>query len=358
VRLWLDPACAPLGSLAPTTLNALVACPRRVAYQRDEHASDLVRPNTRIALGNISHRLTEAVLKGMAPDGVGRREWLEQQWDKAVAAEAVKLGTAWQGREIPAAKSWPGYVATRTRLLRRLEGLAPVAASSSPSHAGGSYGAPAFPWVERKLIDESTGLFGTPDLVEIAGGRLRVVDLKSGVHQHGMQESQHRQLLLYAHLVTVTTGLPVDEVVVVDVRGEETVLAVAAEEVRAAVQDVQARRDAFNMSLQMGTVEANPGKTNCRYCAFKVVCRPYWSAREEDWSSDVAAGGVVEMPWPNVATVTQDNLTVRVVFSHEVDVTVGDFLTVSGVDQAGHGTVRTRWDSLVRKVSRSDEALG
>jgi len=331
-------------------VNAILECPQRVAFQRDPQTKDLSRPSTRTALGQVSHRITELVLKGYAPAPETRKAWLQEQWESAIADQAAALAKAWPGRPVPPPDRWPGYVATRTRLLRR---LAIYTVASSPgavvTSAKGS-GQPQLPWVERKLIDDGLGLFGTPDLVEERRGVLRVVDLKSGVHQHEIQVGQRRQLLLYAHLVTNALDRAVGEVAVIDVRGQETVLPVTEEEIAQAVSAATVARKKFNESVALGEIPAQPSKDSCRFCPFKVVCAAYRDARQDDWGVVVLSGTVTDVPMPHIATITAGETSARLVLTGGVVLKVGDQVAVTGLEAAGIDTFRLRWDARIRIV--------
>lgn len=344
----MNPRGTPIAAVAPTTVNAILECPQRVAFQRDPQTRGLSRPSTRTALGQVSHRITELVLKGCAPAPEVRKAWLEEQWEFAIADQAAALAKAWPGRPIPPPERWPGYVATRTRLLRRLATYA-VAGSPDAVKAGATGGGqPPLPWVERKLTDEGLGLYGTPDLVEERHGVLRVVDLKSGVHQHDIQESQRRQLLLYAHLVTKALGREVGEVAVIDVRGQETVLPIAEKEIAQAVSAAANARKEFNESVTVGEVPARPGRESCRFCPFKVVCVAYRDARQDDWGVEVLAGTVTDMLMPKIATITAGETSARLVLTGDEVLKVGDQVAVTGLEAAGKDTFRLRWDARIR----------
>ena len=344
---WIEPKCSPLTAVAPTTVNALIDCPKRVAFQRDDRTKELQRPSTRTALGRVAHRLTELVLRGHGPEPAERRTWLEEEWDRAVADEARTLAEAWAGRLVPPPKRWPGYVATRTRLIRRLTTAVVTTDPAAPHSSGPGGGQPPLPWVERKLSDGQIELYGTPDLVEDRSGSLWVVDLKSGVHQDALDVKQRRQLLLYAHLVAKVTGRPVKHAAIVDVRGQETTISVAADEISEQIELLLDSRDAFNNSLRSGAVEARPAKDTCRFCPFKVACRSYFEAWQEEWGSDVLVGTVTEFALPNVAVVSRGDSLTRLILDKAASVNIGDDVAVSGLEPAGPATVRMRWDGRI-----------
>lgn len=350
-ELWVQPYATPLDEVAPTMVNALLECPRRVAFRRDKRTRQLSRPTTRTALGQVSHRLTELVLKGHAPARESRRAWLESEWDSAIANQAAALATAWPGRPVPAPNQWRGYVATRTRLLRRLENYECTSALGPAIGGGAPRSESPLPWVERKLADTEIGLCGTPDLVEERGGSVRVVDLKSGVHQSEVRESQRRQLLLYAHLVAKALDRAVAEVAIVDVGGRERAMGITAAQIEHAVATAVSAREAFNEAADNGSVPANPSSDACRFCIFKVVCRAYWDARQDDWETDLLVGTVTGLAPPNVATIAHDDKSVRVVLTSGERVKVGDQVAITGLARAGQDTYRLRWDGRIRSAS-------
>lgn len=344
VGAWKNPVPGHLADLSPSAVTALEACPKRLAYQRDASTRHYSRPSPRTVLGTVAHRVTELAVTGRLGGGEGARERIQAAWDDEIAAGVLRLSMAWKGRTVPSPVRWPGYVATRTRLVRR---LAPIVASSPvvsppPTGVGGGPG-PSLPWVERRLEDSAGGIFGTPDLVEDVAGRLRVVDLKSGVHQDEMKPGQRRQLLLYAHLVQVHLGRDVAEVAVVDVSGREEVLPVVQAEVIEAVAEVGHLRRQFNSHAQSGEIPANPSA--CRYCPFRIMCADYWASSEV---SPFDVSGVVEAFRDGAAEVRVEDRLTRVVLVPGFEVASGTHLVALDLEPAGPSTLKMRWDSGAR----------
>lgn len=350
---WVDPPGRELGRIAPTTANALIECSRRVAYARDARTQGLARTKPQMAVGSVAHRLTELVLKGKAVDGEGRRAWLEDTWADLIGTEFDRLCQAWPGREVPRVVRWPGYIATRARLLRRLEKVEPaVVAGRLPRKAAGAglgdgVHAP-LPWIERKLVDDSRMLYGTPDLVEMRESRLRVVDLKTGVHQGDVRPGQRRQLLLYAHLVNETLARDVDEAAVVDVRGRESVVGTGRHEVEGVVASVMEARDLFERGPDGRAPRAHPDPVGCSRCPFRVVCEPFWNARQPDWPGGGIDGPVTAVHPLGVADVGHGDSMQRLILADGVAVSVGDDIAAVDLDEAGPRSFRMRWDSAIR----------
>ena len=146
---------------------------------------------------------------------------------------------------------------------------------------------PNLPLVEHRLEDPATGIYGTPDRVELIHGRLRVVDLKSGLHQQDATDNQRRQLLLYAHLVKATLGQAPDDLVIIDIGGRKTYVAFDTSDMAEAVRVAQRARDAWNSGIssrQPPYSLAAPGPSACRWCPFRVTCRPSWETWAPEWS--------------------------------------------------------------------------
>ncbi|MFM2475297.1 PD-(D/E)XK nuclease family protein, partial [Burkholderia cenocepacia] len=214
--------------MSPTGFESLLRCARAFAYQRDPSTKSWVRGGTRTALGTVAHRLTERVMIGDAPVD-GTRAWLEQTWSSLLEDHREALRSEWPGASLPPTRDWPGVTATRVRLLQRLMRDRPEGSRHKPavqrraaeSHASrGEQPPPRLPWIERTLRDSTISLVGAPDRVEESGGRIRVVDLKSGIGPEYVADRHRRQLLLYAHLVHVTLGRPVNDLLLLDLRGD------------------------------------------------------------------------------------------------------------------------------------------
>jgi len=342
--------------ISPSALNRLLECPKKLAYGRDGRTKGWQRPTTRTALGIVAHGLTEAAERtdGSLADR-DRAEWLRAIWDDLVAKQVAQLQKAWPGRQIPPAHSWPGYAVTKVRLTRslarRARGQAPTAQKPVGQPVSVTGTQPPLPWVERRLEDAGRRLFGTPDRVEEVNGRLRVVDLKSGVGQDDVSDSQLRQLLVYAWLVKSSLGRLPDDVVVLDTKGQEKVHVVEASAVDAVVTMTAAAVDRFNDSLQSAAgAEALPAPETCRWCEFRVICGDYWAARASNWptSKDIA-GVVVGITTPYVELQLLDSQEhQRLVLTGLEQPSMGDVVVAVDVELAGFETSRTRWNSRLR----------
>lgn len=350
------PEPSEVDNISPSALNRLLECPKKLAYGRDARTKGWQRPTTRTALGIASHGLTEAVARGDGSVNDGDHAgWLQATWDDLIAKQVVQLQKAWPGRQVPPAHSWPGYAVTKVRLIRRLARRVPGQAAPAERPLGqpaGMAGAqPPLPWIERRLEDAASRLFGTPDRVEEVNGRLRVVDLKSGVGQGDVTDSQLRQLLVYAWLVKGNLGRLPDDVVVLDIKGQQKVMVVDASAVDAVVSLSAAVVDGFNQSLASATgAEARPSPQTCRWCEFRVVCGDYWAARGRAWpTSNDIAGVVVGITTPYVELRSIDGSgDRRLVLTGAEQPAVGDVVVAVDVEPAGFETSRVRWNSRVR----------
>ena len=303
--LWPTPKATEMGFISPTALSTLQTCQLRLAFQRDDKTRVWMRKSTSSALGVAAHRLTELVLKGAAPtDPADRRTWLTERWEGLVHAEWESIQAQWPDRIVDEPKHWGGEVATRVRLIKRLQAVqvrnhsvqvygAPSGSAPAKEANATNRQAPAFPWIERKLYDDDRGLFGQPDRVEDVDGYLRVLDLKSGVRQGAMTETQLQQLLLYAHLVHVSVGRLPYEVVLQDVRGIEQSSAVSVERVEGIVELAVQARALFNDAVVSGDFTASPSDDACGFCPFRVICADYWDTRDDDWSGHAVRGTVI-----------------------------------------------------------------
>ena len=356
-KVDIEPVPAPVVSISPSSLNRLLECPRRLAYGRDDTTRHWQKPSTRTALGVAAHGLTEAAhVRTVELGADDLMSWLRQTWDTLVAGQAEQLQAAWPGRDVPPPRSWPGYATTKVRLVRSLARRAAAHGALRPRAPGrpGPGGAvPAFPWVERRLDDQASGLFGTPDRVEEAGGRLRVVDLKSGIGQKEMTSGQRRQLLIYTWLVGRAAGRVPDDLVILDVKGEEHVVPVAADAVQAVVDEAKSAVAAFNAVIAGPRVPGSPEPEVCRWCEFRVVCGDFWEARESDWPTHDIAGAVTAVEGARVELSPVEGVVTgsRLLVVGDQVPAVGQTVLATDLEPAGHDTVRMRWNSRIRLIT-------
>lgn len=280
-------------SLSPTAATDLLACPYRLAWRLDPRYRALRRPSPWSSLGVVAHAVVEDVakglLKGITSDDEARAR-VEARWDDRVTAANSVLAATWKPASPPSPEEWPGYHLVRARTVRRA--LRQWGSPRSPSPVGSTTHL-----VEESFEVSSSGLSGRPDRVEGVPGNLCVVDLKTGLAQAGPTDNQRRQLLVYCHLVGVTSGDMPTRVAIEDPAGRRWEQAVTREDIAAVVQEIQAARVRYELAMASRSPAdmATPGESTCRHCAFRVVCGPYWLALETSWEHGSVTGRVSEV---------------------------------------------------------------
>lgn len=344
-----------LTRFSPSTVSALAACPFRVALLRADPS--LRRPRLTASVGSIAHEVTERAWRGSF-DGLSADELpaaLEAAWAAATAAEAARVAASVAPAEPPPPDRWPGFALTRARLLRRLRRLLESSRERPPGPADG--------WVsaEYDLADARSGLFGRLDRLERTGGRLRVVDLKSGIGQREMQPEQRRQLLLYAVLVHRALGEWPAEVAVETAGGGEIGVEVDAREAEGALEGAQALVHAYNAAVDRGhpSAMAAPSAEHCLHCLARVACEPYWEALEVSWPYQGAARGRVVRTSETAGRSTVELLAssprelggaaVELYGLLALPVVRSSGLRVVGAQATNGGTkLKATWDTVVR----------
>ncbi len=283
------PQPAPLRRLSPTLANDLAACAYRVAWALDERYALLRRPTPWSELGVVAHACVEDIARGLLTGAHSRdeaRTRVEQAWDRHLAKCQAILAEKWAPAEPPPPETWPGYHLVRARVLGRALRLFDQGIMVEPARVTAM--------VEQPLEDPATGIAGRPDRVEASPSGIRVVDLKTGLHQGKPTDSQRRQLLLYAHLVFIATGRRPSKVAVEGPSGERWEEDATAEIVAGAVAEVGLLRERFTAAVDEGRVDslAVPGQETCRWCPYRLVCGPYWSNLESSWGHGSVLGAI------------------------------------------------------------------
>lgn len=352
-----EPSASPIVEVSPSLANALLACQLRVAFDRDGSMRSWRRPTTFTALGQAAHEVVEvATRRGDWPaetDAVKAR--VTELWDQAIAARAETLAHRWAPADPPPPADWPGYALTRVRTIKRATSLACTPRPPKPQHIDGT-------GIEVEMRDPGTMLVGRADRVEVDGGAIRVVDLKTGLRQAEPTDQQRRQLLLYAVLVHRTTGSWPASIAVEDAAGHRYEEPCDPAEAEAASSQVQAAVAMFNERVARGgrLPDPAPDADTCRWCPYRVVCGPYWHALRSGWEHRSAAGAITH------CGVGGDDGHSNVVMAIErPSDRAGEELhlaslpsppqpgdtciaTVDWVPGGGAGQARARWSTLVR----------
>jgi RecB family exonuclease len=352
---FVTPHPGPITDLSPSLANQLMGCQLRVAFSRDRDLQSWRRLSTYSALGLAAHAVTEAAFQRqdwLSDEGAIRFR-LEELWDTEVARTDGHLRLAWAPAKPPSPADWPGYALTRVRTIRRATKLLSVSRSVRSDRTEGS-------GVEIELRDSPSGLFGRVDRIERDGDSVRVVDLKTGLHQDEPTDDQRRQLLLYSVLVHRTTGSWPSSIAVEDASGFQHVLPLDPEEAEAALCEVEVTVAAFNESVLRADFEENadPNPERCRWCAYRALCRPFWEALTSDWGQRAVLGTVLEAGMSEggafvlIAVESPTDQSGRVLHVSSLPEPLPVTATTAAiVDWSGSfetRAVRTRWSTIVR----------
>lgn len=353
------PTPLPVEWWSPTLYNTLRRCPLALAYDRDQALrNEFSRPSTFSVLGNISHLLTEEVWRGTHNDTEANelKQSLSVRWDYLAAAQHAHLLTAWAPSVPPPPIDWPFYAKSKARTIARLVRDAQNfrARPNAEAHP------PAV--IEEWLSDEAIHLRGRPDRLQWKDGTYRVVDLKAGPHVEEITDAYLHQLLLYAHLVAVSTGHAPVEVAVVNSLGAVHSRAITAAEVGAAVAEFSACSAQFNDDVSMPAVlieKATPSRDSCRRCPYRGICPAFLSTGQSSWDARVLHGKVSAVLSGRTFTMKVDtpqdlaDSDVSVLLVDERPISAGE--VVACVDVYPDGTpVRLDWNSILIRNGEID----
>jgi RecB family exonuclease len=265
-------------------------CPLQVAFARDPKFGSWSKPSTYSVLGVAAHAVIEAAFKRSEWSGLdiaSIRAHLDEVWDVEIQRGDEGLRIAWAPSIPPRPQEWPGYSLTRARTIRRGSMLLVKSRTVTTERTQGAD-------VEIALSDSTSGLWGRADRIEKDGKSTRIVDLKTGLNQEEPTADQRRQLLMYAVLLQRASGNWPVSIEVEDASGSRHVLPFEPTEAEAALTEVELAKKSFNESvvLEDFVAKAQPTPDRCRWCPFRVLCRPFWDALTSDWGQRAALGVV------------------------------------------------------------------
>lgn len=253
----------------------LVECGYRLAFAWDP-AVDRALSSAAAALGSLVHAVAEWVGKGglVGVQPQEARDTVDARWREEEQRVYAQLCEQWAPAEPPEPEAWPGFHLTKERMLRRA-----IRLTGLPLRARGKA------TVESSVEDAELGLRGRIDRVDDRGGRLWIVDLKTGIRQAEVTHRQRRQLLLYAALVGKQLGRVVHGIAIEHTSGDQQTEELDSAAVEEAVAAFKTAREVWRTHARAGRLRATavPSADTCRWCPHRSECEPYWHELAEEW---------------------------------------------------------------------------
>lgn len=280
--------------MTPTLLQQYLQCPARAGFAHDPRTQHLKRTGLRAALGIVAHAVEE--LRNTAIP-------FDEAWEREAQRIYDDLREEWAPALPPSPPNWPGAALSRARAARQwteTTGVAMAGPGSAPasSATSGHSRLPSraplgpLPWRERWLRIPKLDLAGKLDLVDRMDGDLRVIDLKTGLHQGEASEFQRIQLLFYCRLVQQELGTLPDVAAVQNASGDLFPIDISPDAV-AAVEALATQALAHLRAPSPTGLEARPSEETCGTCPFRPVCGPFLEAYSPEWRSIPVRLGVV-----------------------------------------------------------------
>jgi len=199
-------------------------------------------------------------------------------------------------RRFGSPETWPGYHLARASALLRARELAAAGGKGRGATETGD----AATIRERQFLAFGGKLVGKPDVIR----QHEVVDYKSGTILEYDEASQSdvvkavyvRQLRIYGFLVKEVLGWWPTRGVLLPFAGAGVEVSLEPNECMREAADAVAILDDYNAKVTGGATPdqlADPSPRTCKWCSFKLLCTPLWSAVSPDWSGQLD-GAVVE----------------------------------------------------------------
>ena len=283
-----------ISATSPTLAETMRACRLRAGLSRATGSGGYVLGNPKAWLGTAYHEVLEKIA------GVELIADVEaaatRLWDAAVAAQHRRGSTHPLDRRFGSPETWPGYHLARASALLRAQELVAGGKPGSGTTGTGDAGTIR----ERQFVAFGGKLVGKPDVIR----QQEVVDYKSGAILEYDETSQSdvvkaayvRQLRIYGFLVKEVLGWSPVRGVLLPFAGAGVDVPLEPTECTREALDAIAILDDYNSRIAAGALPdqlAEPSPATCKWCSFKLVCTPLWSAVNPEWSG-LLDGAVIE----------------------------------------------------------------
>lgn len=268
----------PIVSISPTRFADLSACMCRAAFEQDPTFADARHASPASVMGSVAHSVVEAAYRGDFAGEANPRRAAIDLWDRLVTEAAQGVPAA------PEPSRWRDYQMKRLRAATQAAAVTrrqPRARSSSGEHRGTR--------VEEWLVSRDGRVRGRPDRIEVADGKVTVIDLKTASLDEGdVPLAYQQQLQLYAWLHhEVTAGWP-DAAAIETLAGDRLFVDVDPDVCNQVAADAIKAMEAFNRLAESAAnfiPLATPDVEHCRYCRYRGGCPAFVAAADESWGA-------------------------------------------------------------------------
>jgi len=279
-------------------------CHLRAGISRSAGNSTFVLGNPKAWLGTAYHEVLEKIAAA-ADSSQDLDAAAERLWDEAIAAQYQRSLAHPLDRRFGSPETWPGYHLARASALLRAREL--VARGGTRFNATGSGDTGTIR--ERQFAAFGGKLVGRPDVIR----QPEIIDYKSGAILEHDEISQSdivkaayvRQLRIYGFLVKEVLGWWPARGMLLPFAGAGVEVPLDSNECTREAAEAIALLDDYNAKVTACATPnqlASPSPSTCKWCSYKLLCAPFWSAVGPDWSEQldgaVIEGVLHELPRP------------------------------------------------------------
>jgi hypothetical protein len=292
----------PIAATSPTLAESMRSCPLRAALSRTSGSGNYVLGNPKGWLGTAYHhvlaKVSDSDQKNETVDAA-----IDRLWNQSIKVQHSKNLTHPLNRRFDSPPNWPGYYLARASAAVRAKGLIDAPSKPTENVQRGHKVEDR----ERPFIACSGKLTGRPDLVRAD----EVIDFKTGSIVESSEESgvetikgiYVRQLQIYGYLIHETLGRWIQRGILLPAVGPGVEIQLNPQDCEREGLDAVKVLDAYNDKVAQNypiTGLAAPSPANCKWCPYKMLCPPFWTAASASWSGtlDGAAveGTIKELP--------------------------------------------------------------
>jgi hypothetical protein len=293
---------SPIQAVSPTLAETIRGCQLRAGLSRITRSYDFVLGNPKAWLGTAYHE----VLERIGDVDFSRESFdsaAERLWEEAVSVQYQRSKLHALDRRYGLPVTWPGYYVSKASAFLR---AAELAANRFGEGSLRTKLDAKQSIREQKLTALDGKLVGRPDVIRDR----EIVDYKSGsileqdeaTLTEVVKAAYVRQLRIYGFLVKESLGYLPERGVLLPIAGAGVEIALDPDDCAREAVEAVAILDGYNARLSAASEVAdlaNPAPDKCKWCPFKLLCRPFWKSVNPDWSQQLdgaAVEGVVEEP--------------------------------------------------------------
>jgi hypothetical protein len=332
----------PIEATSPSLAEVMRSCFLRVGLSKISGSSSFVLGNPKSWLGVAYHDVLEKLFQAdLAIESLDMD--VDRLWNQAIMVQHRRATGHPLDRRFGSPETWPGYHLSRASVFLRAKDL--VCRHGFAIGLSKEKRASAFNMREQQLVACGGKLVGRPDVITDD----EIIDYKSSAITEYEEATQSeivktafvRQLRIYGFLVKEVLARRPQRGILFPLAGSGVEIGLDPVDCEQEALEAVTLLDCYNSKFHSGAALADfasPSHQKCKWCAYKLICPPFWQSASPAWSGQLE-GATIEGTVSEAPRVIHDGTAIMISLDVQRGSEVLRQVSISPLNPAVHADI-------------------